>query len=77
MDSSKDPIEAKNIVIATGSKSRSLPGIEVDEKDIVSSTGALEFKQVPKRLFVVGGGIIGLELVNYCLLGISLAETRI
>ena len=53
---------AKNIVIATGSESIPLPGLEVDEKRIVSSTGALELDVVPKRFVVIGGGYIGLEL---------------
>ena len=54
--------ETKNIVIATGSESTPLPGIEIDEKTIVTSTGALEFAQVPRHLAVIGGGVIGLEL---------------
>jgi len=54
--------EAKHIVIATGSESTPLPGVEVDESRIVTSTGALELAAVPKRLVVIGGGIIGLEL---------------
>ncbi len=54
--------EAKHIVIATGSESVPLPGVEVDEKRIVSSTGALELDRVPDRLVVIGGGYIGLEL---------------
>lgn len=53
---------AKHIVIATGSDVISLPGIAIDEKRIVSSTGALELKEVPKKLAVIGGGVIGLEL---------------
>ena len=53
---------AKHVVIATGSDSVSLPGIEIDEKRIVSSTGALELDRVPGRLVVIGGGVIGLEL---------------
>ncbi len=53
---------AKHIVIATGSESVPLPGVEVDEKRIVSSTGALELDQVPEHLVVIGGGYIGLEL---------------
>lgn len=53
---------AKHIVIATGSDVVSLPGITIDEKRIVSSTGALELKEVPKKLAVIGGGVIGLEL---------------
>ncbi len=52
----------KNIVIATGSMPTSLPGIEIDEKNIVSSTGALSFSEVPKDLIVIGGGYIGLEM---------------
>ena len=54
--------EAKSIVIATGSESIPLPGLEVDEKTIVSSTGALELDKVPGHLVVIGGGYIGLEL---------------
>ena len=54
--------KAKNIVIGTGSIPTSLPGIKIDEKTIVSSTGALSFKKVPKELIVIGGGYIGLEL---------------
>jgi dihydrolipoamide dehydrogenase len=52
----------KNIVIATGSESSPLPGVEVDEKTIVTSTGALELDKVPGHLVVIGGGVIGLEL---------------
>jgi dihydrolipoamide dehydrogenase len=52
----------KNIIIATGSESIPLPGIDMDEKTIVTSTGALEFAEVPKHLAVIGGGVIGLEL---------------
>lgn len=55
-------LETKNIVIATGSDVARLPGIEIDEKQIVSSTGALALGQVPARLLVIGGGVIGLEL---------------
>ena len=58
----KTNYKAKNIVIATGSESTSLPGIKIDEKDIVSSTGALSLKKVPKKLIVIGGGYIGLEM---------------
>ena len=54
--------QAKNIVIATGSEVATLPFIEIDEKRIVSSTGALELQSVPKKLVVIGGGVIGLEL---------------
>ena len=53
---------AKHIVIATGSDVVSLPGIQIDEDKIVSSTGALQLASVPKNLVVIGGGVIGLEL---------------
>ncbi len=55
-------LAAKNIVIATGSDVISLPGMTIDEKKIISSTGALALPEVPKRLVVIGGGVIGLEL---------------
>ena len=54
--------ETKSIVIATGSDSMPLPGVEVDEKQIVTSTGGLELDKVPGHLVVIGGGYIGLEL---------------
>lgn len=55
-------IEAVSIIIATGSESTPLPGVHIDEKRIVSSTGALALDRVPERLAVIGGGYIGLEL---------------
>lgn len=58
----KQDLEAKHIVIATGSDLAQLPGIDIDEKTVVSSTGALSFPEVPKRLLVIGAGVIGLEL---------------
>ena len=58
----KTNIKTKNIVIATGSEVSSLPGIEIDEKNIISSTGALSLKKVPKKLAIIGGGYIGLEM---------------
>ena len=61
-ESKRTNIKAKNIVIATGSMPTSLPGVEIDEKNIVSSTGALSFSEVPKDLIVIGGGYIGLEM---------------
>ena len=57
-----DTHEAKNIVIATGSEPASIPGVEIDEKTVISSTGALELSKVPKKLVVIGAGVIGLEL---------------
>jgi len=55
-------LTAKNILIATGSEVMPLPGIEIDEVDIISSTGALSLPAVPKKMIVIGGGVIGLEL---------------
>jgi dihydrolipoamide dehydrogenase len=58
----KHVVEAKNVVIATGSEIARIPGVEIDEKRIVSSTGALSLPNVPKRMLVIGAGYIGLEL---------------
>ena len=55
-------IESENIIISTGSEPTPLPGVEFDEEKIVSSTGALSLKSVPKKMVVVGGGYIGLEM---------------
>jgi dihydrolipoamide dehydrogenase len=55
-------VTAKNIVIATGSSVTPLPGVEIDQKVVVDSTGALELPKVPEHLVVIGGGVIGLEL---------------
>ncbi|HEX9858276.1 MAG TPA: dihydrolipoyl dehydrogenase [Paracoccaceae bacterium] len=54
--------EAKNIVIATGSEASSLPGVTVDEKIVVTSTGALTLPKIPKTMVVIGAGVIGLEM---------------
>ena len=63
-DGKTEKIKAKNIIIATGSEPSPLPGnvIPIDEKYVVSSTGALSLDKVPKKLIIVGGGVIGLEL---------------
>ncbi|WP_377840725.1 dihydrolipoyl dehydrogenase [Bosea sp. UC22_33] len=61
-DGKTQEIETKNIVIATGSESAPLPGVTIDEKTVVTSTGALEIGSVPKELVVVGAGVIGLEI---------------
>ncbi len=55
-------LEGSNIIIATGSKPASLPGMEIDKKRIISSTEALSLKEIPKHLIVIGGGVIGMEL---------------
>ncbi len=56
--------EAKNIIIASGSEASSVPGadVEIDEKVVVTSTGALELGKIPKKMVVIGAGVIGLEL---------------
>jgi len=61
-DGKTQMLETKNIVVATGSDVTRLPGIEIDEKRVVSSTGALDLAKVPQKLLIVGAGIIGLEL---------------
>ncbi len=61
-DGGEETLKTKNILIATGSESTPLPGIEIDEKSVVTSTGALELGKVPETLIVIGAGVIGLEL---------------
>ena len=61
-DGSTETIEAKNIIIATGSKPSNLPFIELDKERIITSTEALKLKEIPKHMIVIGGGVIGLEL---------------
>lgn len=58
----EEVIEAKNTIIATGSKPSSLPFIKLDKKRVITSTEALSLKEIPKHLLVIGGGVIGLEL---------------
>lgn len=58
----KETIEAKNTIIATGSKPSNLPFIKMDKKQIITSTEALKLKEIPKHLLIIGGGVIGLEL---------------
>ena len=62
LEGGQTEVEAKNIIIATGSEVTPFPGIEIDEKQIVSSTGALDLQKVPEKMVVIGGGIIGLEM---------------
>lgn len=61
-DGTVETIEAKNTIIATGSKPSTLPFIEIDKKRVITSTEALKLKEVPKHLIIIGGGVIGLEL---------------
>ncbi|SHF03386.1 dihydrolipoamide dehydrogenase [Arenibacter palladensis] len=61
-DGKTETIEAKNIIIATGSKPSTLPFIKLDKERVITSTEALKLKEIPKHLIVIGGGVIGLEL---------------
>lgn len=61
-DGTKEQLETVNTIIATGSKSSSLPGIDMDKKRVIASAEALELQEVPKHLVIIGGGVIGLEL---------------
>jgi len=61
-DGSTQTLDTKRILIATGSETTPLPGIEVDEKQVVTSTGALALEKVPEKMIVIGAGVIGLEL---------------
>ncbi len=63
-DGSKEKISAKNFIIATGSEVTNLPGVEIDEKVIVSSTGALDLEKVPGKMIIIGAGVIGLEMAS-------------
>ncbi len=63
-DNSKEKISAKYFIIATGSEVTNLPGVELDEKVIISSTGALDLEKVPEKMIVIGAGVIGLEMAS-------------
>jgi len=62
IEGENETIEAKNVIIATGSKPSTLPFIKIDKERIITSTEALKLKEIPKKLVVIGGGVIGLEL---------------
>ncbi|KAH8703611.1 dihydrolipoamide dehydrogenase [Talaromyces proteolyticus] len=64
LDGGERTLRGKNIIIATGSESTPFPGLEIDEKRIITSTGALSLTEVPKKMVVIGGGIIGLEMAS-------------
>jgi len=63
-DGGETSVTGKNILIATGSEVTPFPGLEIDEKTVISSTGAIALEKVPKKLMVIGGGIIGLEMAS-------------
>lgn len=64
IDGDEKTLRAKNIIIATGSEATPFPGLTIDEKKVVTSTGAIALDKVPKKMLVIGGGIIGLEMVS-------------
>ncbi|CEL02849.1 hypothetical protein BJX68DRAFT_254628 [Aspergillus pseudodeflectus] len=64
LDGGEQTLRGKNIIIATGSEATPFPGLNIDEKRIITSTGALSLKEVPKKMVVIGGGIIGLEMAS-------------
>ena len=64
IDGGEMTLRAKNIIIATGSEATPFPGLTIDEKRVVTSTGAIALDKVPKKMVVIGGGIIGLEMVD-------------
>ncbi|MCJ1435444.1 dihydrolipoamide dehydrogenase precursor [Xylographa pallens] len=64
IDGNEQTLRAKNIIVATGSEATPFPGLEIDEKKVVTSTGAIALEEVPKKMVVIGGGIIGLEMVS-------------
>ena len=63
-DGTSTEVIAKNIIIATGSEAKSLPGYDVDEKRIISNVGALDLTQIPKSMLIVGGGAVGVEFAS-------------
>ena len=63
VDGGEQTLRAKNIIIATGSEATPFPGLTIDEKKVITSTGAIALESVPKKMVVIGGGIIGLEMV--------------
>ncbi len=63
-DGGETSVVGKNILIATGSEATPFPGLEIDEKRVITSTGAIALEQVPKKMVVIGGGIIGLEMAS-------------
>lgn len=64
VDGGEQHLRGKNIFIATGSEATPFPGLEIDEKKVITSTGAIALTEVPKKMVVIGGGIIGLEMAS-------------
>lgn len=64
-DEGKEKLKAQSIIVATGSRPMEIPGFAIDEEDVISAKGALELEEVPHRLLVIGGGVIGLEIGTF------------
>ena len=64
-DGGETQVRGKNILIATGSEATPFPGLTIDEQKVITSTGAIALQEVPKKMTVIGGGIIGLEMVSH------------
>lgn len=70
IDGGETTLRGKNIFIATGSEATPFPGLEIDEQKVITSTGAIALTEVPKKMVVIGGGVIGLEMASvWCRLG--------
>jgi len=64
LEGGETSVKGKNIIIATGSEATPFPGLTIDEQKVITSTGAIALQEVPKKMIVIGGGIIGLEMVR-------------
>ena len=76
IDGGEQTLRGKNIFIATGSEATPFPGLTIDEKKVITSTGAIALESVPKKMVVIGGGIIGLEMVIRVTCGTSKEHTN-
>jgi dihydrolipoamide dehydrogenase len=63
-DGGETSVKAKNFLIATGSEATPFPGLEIDEKRVITNTGAIALEKIPETMLVIGGGIIGLEMAT-------------
>lgn len=76
VDGGETEVRGKNIFIATGSEATPFPGLTIDEERVITSTGAIALKEVPKKMIVIGGGIIGLEMVGLLSILIDFANLK-
>jgi pyruvate/2-oxoglutarate dehydrogenase complex dihydrolipoamide dehydrogenase (E3) component len=77
VDGGETEVRGKNIFIATGSEATPFPGLTIDEERVITSTGAIALKEVPKKMIVIGGGIIGLEMVGLLSILVDLANLNL